>query len=172
MELILADSPQSNQPMAVISIAAITAALAQVNAFQNQFKPGQPFAAIGAMVDQLFGTDQAEAQRLAALIPQVRNDLAANYRSLTGGDLFNPFTPEKASWLQIAINDQARLAKSRYDATGDRVQLRYMRAFQQLTAENEARLNQARREVQGPDLQTIGIGLTALGLLGRFTGVL
>lgn len=171
MDLILADPPAPNtQPMAALSIAAITAALAQVNSFQSMFKPGQPLAQIGALVDQLFGTDQQEAQRLQQLIPQIRADLANNYRSLTGQNLWEPFTAEKAAWLQIAINDQARIADARYKATSDRVMLRYVRAFQELTRENETRLLQAKREIEGPNIQTIGIGLTAIGLIGKLTG--
>lgn len=168
MDLILADPP-APQNMPALSIAAITAALTQVNNFQAMFRPGQPLAAIGALVDQLFGTDQQEAQRLQALIPQVKNDLANNYRALTGQPLWDPFTPEKAAWLQIAINQQAQVANSRYQQTGDRVQLRYVRAFQELTRENENRLLQAKRQVQGPDLQTIGLGISAIALLGKIT---
>lgn len=181
MKLVLAAA----LPLAALPL--IADALGKVNVFQSWFGSGGQYNAVGKYINGLLGlnTDAAEQTRLNATVNEVRNNFNRTFSSITGVDLFSPFTPEKSIWLQNQINSEINIAVNRLNTAraannaGEmRVFARYIKAFEILTAENKQRLIDARAQIPGGNapqneqLQKIGVGAAVAGLALKLAGVI
>ena len=177
MKLVLAGA----LPLAALPI--VTNALKKTNAFQALFGPGGQYSSVGAYIGQLLNLgDGGEQARLNATINEVRQNLNRTFTGITGADLFNPFTPEKAAWLQTAINaeiagavQKLNTARAAGNAGEQRVFARYIKAFEILTAENKQRLLDAKAQIPGANdnnFQKVAVAASVGGLLLKLTGAI